>query len=75
MIGQQRGSDGRHRVFMAGDGEKNNPLFIESEGVGKRVKSASMGIKVDELWLVKRELLMTCEVSSNLLSVPRLAAA
>lgn len=42
MIGQQRGSDGRHRVFMAGDGEKNNPLFIESEGVGKRVKSARL---------------------------------
>jgi hypothetical protein len=39
VIGKKRGSDGLHRVFMAGDGEKNDPLSIQRKGVGERVKS------------------------------------
>jgi hypothetical protein len=47
VIGQKRGSDGFHRVSMAGDGEKNDPLFIKREGVSERVKSAGLnGYKV-----------------------------
>jgi hypothetical protein len=42
VIGQKRGSDGFHRVSMAGDGEKNDPLFIEREGVSERVKSGGL---------------------------------
>src|SRR5438093_1149366 len=39
VIGKKRGSDGLHGVFMAGDREKNDPLFIQCKGVGERVKS------------------------------------
>jgi hypothetical protein len=42
MIGQKRGSDGLYGVFMAGDGEKNDPLFIQREGVSERVKSGGL---------------------------------
>jgi hypothetical protein len=38
VIGKKRGSDGLDRVFMAGDREKNDPLFIKRKGVGERVK-------------------------------------
>ena len=39
VIGKKRGSDGLHRVFMAGHREKNDPLSIQCIGVGERVKS------------------------------------
>jgi hypothetical protein len=42
VIDQKRGSDGLHRVLMAGDGEKNDPLLIQRKGVGERVKSVGL---------------------------------
>jgi hypothetical protein len=42
VIGEKRGSDCLHRVFMASDGEKNDPLFIQREGVSDRVKSVGL---------------------------------
>jgi len=39
VIGKNRGFDGLHRVFMAGDREKDHPLSIHCIGVGECVKS------------------------------------
>ena len=41
VIGKKRGSDGLHRVFVAGDREKDDPLSIE-ERRGKDNVSPSM---------------------------------
>jgi hypothetical protein len=42
VVGQKRSFDGFNRILMAGDREKNGPLFIEREGVGKRVKPVGL---------------------------------
>ena len=38
VIGKKRGSDGLHRVFMAGDREKDDPLSVQCIGVSISVK-------------------------------------
>ena len=39
VIGQKRGSNGLHRVFVAGDREKDDPLSIQCKGVSESVKA------------------------------------
>jgi hypothetical protein len=39
VIGKKRGSDRLHRVFMAGDREKNDPLSVQCIGVSEYVKT------------------------------------
>ena len=39
VIGKKCGSDGLHRVFMAGDREKDDPLSVQCKGVSECVKS------------------------------------
>ena len=48
VIGKKPGSDGLHRVFMAGDREKDDPLSVQCKGVGERVKS--VGLDGDQSW-------------------------
>ena len=42
VIGQKPGSDGLHRVLMAGDREKHDPLSVQCKGVGERMKSVGL---------------------------------
>ncbi len=38
VIGKKRGSDGLHRVFMAGNRQKDDPLSVHCKGIGVSVK-------------------------------------